>query len=604
MLLRKGWFTAKKTLFSLISALLVATSVSFATEVELENRAIDLNNSLVKWFLIMNRKPSSFGPELPKLTLATMAEEDMGDYAYLLEVNRELRRVSTFDSIPVELAVVTTPDQRERFYKYFAETSQLDIRWIIDNEGPEYQAAVQEFENSSQVLFLSAWPKLQNPISPSWLNVTHYSDIPEPNEDRVNFVIHKGQLSENYYQEANVGPRSSTCLQRREDEDEVEILDPDRLIVEARAEEDFCDLYNEQEYCEAPITFGLGKKTVGMPFNSVLSKKVNRFEQAGNKSKTQMARDFKALLKEKPWLGQALSGYRKTSSPLETIKQLPYYIAYYHSQAFLKEYLAIISQIDDNAPTVVLNISLKELQSAAYRGMFADLGYGVVHYRSETQNVAYQIPEAWKFKTIHIVNPGPVASQDAYNALIYFSHPLILVAGNLSLAKVISMHKIPLYEWRSFQTDVNTDLKAHWKGTHLESFFENRYAPDMKAQSLKAFDFNPQALREVSQRIMKKHDVMPALLDTIWLAHQPSHPLWELDTYAQEMLSSRISRGSLLEILAVQDSFKREVLAGKLILHHLRTASLGLMSYELEALFTVIKDPVIKAYLRSMQERF
>ncbi|MGI9283518.1 MAG: hypothetical protein ACR2PX_28395 [Endozoicomonas sp.] len=73
--------------------------------------------------------------------------------------------------------------------------------------------------------------------------------------------------------------------------------------------------------------------------------------------------------------------------------------------------------------------------------MLADLGYGYVTYQSDTVKISYVIPEAMSYKQINIVNPGPIASQDDYNALIYFSHPLILVAGNLSLAKVISMHR-------------------------------------------------------------------------------------------------------------------------------------------------------------------
>ncbi|WP_153301866.1 hypothetical protein [Endozoicomonas arenosclerae] len=199
--------------------------------------------------------------------------------------------------------------------------------------------------------------------------------------------------------------------------------------------------------------------------------------------------------------------------------------------------------------------------------------------------------------------PGPIASQDAYNALIYFSHPLILVAGNLSLAKVISMHKVPLYEWRSFQTDVNKDLKAFWQGTALDAFFENRYAPQEKSEALKALNFNPLVLREVSQRIMSKHNIIPTLLDSIWLTHQPSHPLWQLDQDAREIMAMPSSRELLSEIQAVRDLTKREILAGKIILNYTQTAQPILSSYELGTLFSLIEDPVIKAYLKSLLEK-
>ncbi|WP_153301824.1 hypothetical protein [Endozoicomonas arenosclerae] len=381
---------------------MLATSfTATAVEVEMESRPINLQNSLIKWFLILNSKPSALSP---KLTLATVAEEDMGDYAYLLEVNRELRRDKNFDSIPVELAVITSPEQKQRFYKYFQETSELKIHWILDEES-EDQFANQELNNSSLVFFLSSWPELNGPITPNWLNITHYTSLPDWDQSLYDYVMSLGQQAEDYYQAANISTQSSTCLRRREGEEESEIIDWERLTEQLDSDEFSCDLYQSQENCLNRITFGLSEKTVGLPFNSLLSEKVNEFEQSPDKSDTRMARDFNALLKEKLWLGEALSGKKPAFNPFEAIRQSPYYIAYYHGQAFLKEYLAIISQIDDSIPTIVLNISLEQLQSSAYHGMFADLGYGKVTFQSETETVSYPIPEALSYKQIKIVNP-------------------------------------------------------------------------------------------------------------------------------------------------------------------------------------------------------
>ncbi|WP_434002708.1 hypothetical protein [Endozoicomonas sp.] len=146
-------------------------------------------------------------------------------------------------------------------------------------------------------------------------------------------------------------------------------------------------------------------------------------------------------------------------------------------------------------------------------------------------------------------------------------------------------------------------MKALWQGTPLEAFFENRYAPTDKAKALMELNFNPRMLRDVSHRIIDRYDVIPRLMDIIWLTHQPDHPLWQLDSDTQELLTNYAGTKLLSEIQAIPDRAKREIIAGKIMLHYINTANPGLTSYELGTLFLLIEDPVISAYLRSLMER-
>ncbi|MGI9280645.1 MAG: hypothetical protein ACR2PX_13640 [Endozoicomonas sp.] len=246
----------------------------------------------------------------------------MGDYAYLLEVHRELRRDTSFDSIPVQLVVGASKKQKDRFYKYFEETSELDIHWFFEeyDEQYAYRPPMQHIENASLVFFLSWWPYMKGSISPKWLNITEYADIADPGVDQYHFILRAIQRAKNYYQKANASFHSLSNLQRREGDDELKLVTRQSLIESFQMAGASCELF-KQEFCSAPIRFGLGKKNVGMPFNSALSEKVDEFEETLEKDQTRMANVFKKLLKEKAWLGEALSGYKETSTQFESVRE-------------------------------------------------------------------------------------------------------------------------------------------------------------------------------------------------------------------------------------------------------------------------------------------
>ncbi|KEQ13371.1 hypothetical protein GZ77_13255 [Endozoicomonas montiporae] len=522
-----------------------------------------------------------------KITLATVAEEDMGDFSYLLEAYKELRKVRELDDASIELAVKTDEQQKQKFYKYFEETKNLPIRWLMDDQ--EYNKdicrPVDALDDSGLVLFLSEDFGLSPNFNNSSLFIQYYSDYPAPDKPAYEQgEFHLSNMAA-YWKSVSADSQGSARIVSRDgDEEEVE----EELEGLRRCEEKNSCFSDESQ----SLVFGLGERYVGMPFNSDVINKVAEYERHSDIEKTALSQGLRRLFISKPWLGEALAGYGDFSTQLQAIKAKPYYVSYHHEFAFLKEFLTIITEMDQSEPVMVINVSEDDVRNPQYTQLFKDLGFGVVRYVSKDNCQTIYVPDVFGGKTITIVKPGAIPSQEEYDALLFYSHSLMLVAGNLSLVKAISMNKVPFYEWRSFQQAVNDDLREHWKGTALEDFFQNRYAPRKKALALNRFGFDETLIKKVNGSIIKKHNNTEALADVVWLALQPDHPAWKYSAYVDDIVSQRDVDVFIKDIKS-KVGFERDVPAAKLVFRHIKK-DIYLQSIDVGELIYLIQDPMIK----------
>ncbi|WP_257287404.1 hypothetical protein [Endozoicomonas sp. SESOKO2] len=362
-----------------------------------------------------------------------------------------------------------------------------------------------------------------------------------------------------------------------------------------------CSISTEQhKFSTATPRFGLGELHIGLPFNSELIDKVDHYELSKDKASTSLHKDLKKLLRDKPWLGYVLTGYDDLHTQAENIQNVSYYTAYYHDEAFLKEYLGIIRRVEPGEVKIITPLKASTVAKPAFKKMLKELGFSHVSYKSNDQSGGYVDGTATEHRKITFINPGTIANENAYNALLYFSNPLILVTGNISLAKAITMNKIPFYEWRFFESQVNADLQSFWKNTGLESFFVSEYRPEIKAAALNQFNFDSPLRRQANKRIIKAKNAMPDLLDVIWLVHRPNHTLWKLDTQVKRRWVQGGKSELFEEIKHTESADIRDILAAKVIVHNILYQNTGYDSEQLDAIFKLIQDPRLKGYLLSL----
>ncbi|WP_422138623.1 hypothetical protein [Endozoicomonas sp. ALC020] len=580
---------------------LIAVMLSFmasficATEVEMGDREINPGSSLIKWFLALNKRPYSFIPYDPRLILATIAEEGTDDFAYVLEVTRELGNDKAFSNIPVELIVQSTESQKKEIYRAFSEASDLKINWIYKDERQEYLTGLMQMEYASFSLFLSTWSGMRVPKTSNWLGIGHYSNIEAMDKGLDVSITDDLLLTENYYQSSGVNNFANLTLSRR---NRRFLSDPEHYNHNVNHPYLKYSLDSAQDKsCIASPKFGLGELHLGLPFNSELIEKIDDYEMSVDKASTSLHQDLKQLLQDKPWLGYALTGHRDLNTQAETIQNVSYYTAYYQDEAFLKEYLDIIRRIEPGEIKIVTPTKSTILSTPAFREMLYEMGFSTIHYKSRGGSGIYFQRIGSEYRKITFINPGFIDNERAYNALAYFSQPLTLVTGDMSLIKAITMNKIPFYEWHYFQTDVNKHLQSLWKGTGLESFFVSDYQPEIKAAALNQFNLDSPLRREINRRIISAHNAMPGLLDVIWLVHRPSHALWNLDTQVRERLENGQNDELFHEIKQTESMDIRDILATKVLIQHSRDQSTGFNQYQLDELFMLIQDPRLREYL-------
>ncbi len=574
------------------------TSITSATEVEMDGRVINLKSSIVKWMLALNDSPFVDYPNEPKLILATMVEEGTDDFACLLELNREFLGNGSFNnSIPVELNVQTTRSQQKELYDAFPEAADLKINWIFEDEGHEDKSWLQ-MEVSSLTLSLSNWEEMRAPSSTNWLGISQYSNIYARGKGFNESFIDSLSLVEKFHQRAgfyspktmSLSHRTMSCISDfwYEGDDVYQNLSN-------------CSISTEQhKFSIATPRFGLGGLHIGLPFNSELIAKVDNYELSKDKTSTSLHNDFKQLLNDKPWLVYALTDNNDLDTQPETIQHVSYYIAYYRDEAFLKEYLDIIRRIESGEVKIVTPLKRSTFVKPAFKEMLKELGFSEVNYKSNGQSSGYVDRTAPAYRKITFIDPGFIANENAYNALLYFSNPLILVTGNIGLAKAITMNKIPFYEWRYFESHTNEHLQSFWQGTTLEAFFVSEYQPERKAAALNQFNFDSVLRRQTNQRIIKEKNAMPDLLDVIWLVHRPNLALWRLDKKVKERL--RLGEKSQLfdEIKHTESADIRDVLAAKVLIQHILDQNTGYDSEQLDELIKLIQDPRLREYLISL----
>ncbi|WP_252179070.1 hypothetical protein [Endozoicomonas sp. 4G] len=587
----------------------VMASLTFATEVEMGERVINLKSSIVKWMLAINDSPMLTEPGEPKLVLATTAK-DTDDFAYLMELNRELRHNGAYEGIPVELAIQTTRSGQEKLYSAFSDTSDLKINWFFEDEGPKDEAWLQ-IQPASLTLCLSNCSGMKLPSTLNWLAIAQYSNVDDSDKDLYKSFTQYLSLSERYHQRSGVcslfsSQTTNNNTDSRYGEEELNLPN--------------CPITEKQNKCSAAISrFGLGKLHLGLPFNSELIEKVDHYETSEDKTSTALYKDLKQLLKDKPWLGLGLTGHAlKGDSDLdtqaETILNTSYYTAYYQDKAFLKEYLDIIRRIEPGEIKVV--IPLKWAGGfTVLKDMLVELGFTYVRYRSIMKSSIYCThtaskdrnlklgdcdPDAPDARKIMVIDPGLIDDDNAYNALVYFSQPLTLVKGDINLTKAIAMNKIPFYEWLYTQTQVNEHLQSFWQGTGLEAFFVNEYQPEIKAALLNQFNFDSVVRRQINKRIIKAKNAMPDLLDVIWLAHRPNHPLWGHHIPMKIKLAREKHNELFDEIKNTESPEMRDVLAVKVLIQAILEQCSAYDQEQLNAIFGLVQDPRLPEYLLAL----
>ncbi|WP_252179069.1 hypothetical protein [Endozoicomonas sp. 4G] len=579
-------------------------SFASAAEVEMGRRVINLKSSIVKWMLALNDSPILNDPGEPKLVLATIAKET-DDFAYIMQLNRELRHNGAYDGIPVELAIQTTRSQQEKLFSAFSDTSDFKINWFFEDEGPKDEAWLQ-MQTSSLTLCLSSWSGMKVPSSFNWLGIAQYSNIDASDKDLDKSLTQYLSLSGNYHQRSGV---FNLCNSQTTNNN------PDSRYGEGELNLPNCPITEKQNEPSTAIPrFGLGELHLGLPFNSELIEKVDDYEMSEDKTSTALYKDLKQLLKDKPWLGRALTGHalKGLDTQAETIRNTSYYTAYYQDKAFLKEYLDIIRRIEPGEIKVV--IPFKWSGFTDLKDMLMEMGFTHVQHRSITgfaiscthsaskgRNFRFGDchPDAPDAKKITVIDPGLI-DDNAYNALVYFSQPLTLVKGDINLTKAIAMNKVPFYEWSYTQTQVNEQLQSFWQGTGLEAFFVNEYQPEIKAALLNQFNFDSVVRRQINKRIIKAKNAMPDLLDVIWLAHRPNHPLWEHDIQLKIRLEGGEHNELFDEIKNTESTEMRDIMAVKVLIQAILEQGSVYDQEQLNEIFELIQDPRLKEYLLAL----
>ncbi|WP_422410906.1 MULTISPECIES: hypothetical protein [unclassified Endozoicomonas] len=605
--------------FTLMMILLLALFLNFlpssvcATQVDMDDREINLKSSLVKWLLALNARPYVYYPNEPKLILATIAEDGLDDFACLLEVNKELRRDKAFNNIPVELTVQSTQSQKKKLYRAFSEASDLKINWIFKDERQEYDTSSMQMEFGSFTLSLSTWAGMRIPSTSNWLGIGQYSNIGAGGKSLAESFIVSLWLVENFHQRSGVSSLESMPLNRQTmnyiSDFRFEGYDLCQNLTE-------CSIKTEQhKFSIATPRFGLGELHLGLPFNSELIEKVDNYEISDDKTSTSLYKDLKQLLQDRPWLGLALTGHSDLDTQAEAIQNVSYYTAYYDDEAFLKEYLEIIRRIDPGDIKIVTDLKWSMLSTESFKEMLSELGFGNVHYKSnsasnsycqrttsEYKKITYSDcdPTVSEYRKITFIDSGFIDNDNAYNALAYFSQPLTLVTGDINLAKAITMNKIPFYQWRHFQTQVNEHLQSLWQGTGLESFFVNDYQPEIKAAALNQFNQDSPLRRQTNKQIIKAKNAMPDLLDVVWLVHCPNAEVWRLDTQVKRKLVQGENNELFDEIKNTESKDIRDILATKVLIQHIFDQNTGYDKEQLDEFFKLINDSRLREYLLSL----
>ncbi|WOG29468.1 hypothetical protein [Endozoicomonas sp. 8E] len=587
--------------FTAMMILLLAHFLNFmpslvcATEFEMGDREINPESSLIKWFLARNTRPFTFIPYDPRLILATIAEEGTDDFAYVLEVTRELSKDKAFNNIPVELIVQSTESQKKEIYRAFSEASDLKINWIYKDERQEYLTGSMQMEYASFSLFLSNWSGMRVPKTSNWLGIGRYSNVDAMDKGLDVSLIDDLLLIENYYQSSGVNNPANLTFSPGNKSLLSDSGYYDHNVNHSHLKYSLDSAQDKS--CIALPKFGLGELHLGLPFNSELIEKIDDYEMSVDKESTSLHKDLKQLLQDKPWLGYALTGHRDLNTQAETIQNVSYYTAYFRDETFLKEYLDVIRRTEPGEIKIVTPIKSTTLRTPAFREMLKEMGFSNIHYKSRGASGIYFQPTASEYRKITFINPGFIDNESAHNALAYFSQPLTLVTGDISLIKAIAMNKIPFCEWRYFQTDVNKHLQSLWKGSGLELFFVNDYQPEIKAAALNQFKLDSPLRRKINRQIISAHNAMPGLLDVIWLVHRPSHALWNLDTQVKERLEKGENSELFDEIKQTESKDIRDILAAKVLIQHSRDQSTGYNQYQLDELFMLIQDPRLREYL-------
>lgn len=493
-----------------------------------------------------------------------MAGQDLGDFYYLLEVYNEIKhRKVLSDDVQVQLRVIAPEKQQEKILKTFKQANEIDIDWqgFDFTTGFTSGEALSRARDVDLTLALAAFPvRKQKPIYP-WLELVQFRSVflnpynhqlMKPHSDAVEKYFHKAQENDSgsisfEYKEGNPDQlKDKTAASNM-----LKFWSISQLIQDLAGLPPYVYSLGKPVLCEHSIQFGL-QNTIGLPINSGLREKVEEFEKSEYKHGTAMVEDLKKLFVEKPWLAEAVTKSSDPEEQLQTFFDQPYFAAYHHEIANLKEYMAIIGQLTTQA-TLISTLKWNRVNTRLLREIFAQLGYSQVDYISENTNETLLIPEAAGCKKLRIINPGKIQDENAYNAMLYFSQPLVHVAGNISLVKAITMNKLPFYEWRYFHTHMNPSLQKLWQGTGYESLFVNEYNPEGKAAVLKQVGFDRDVLSRVNQNIVVSHNAMPALMGVIRLAYMPDHPLWELAKELDSLVEDRAFEKAVQLVLSQKD---------------------------------------------------
>lgn len=565
-----------KKLFIVFIIAKIIINPLFADSVYDTGKPVQLNASMVKWFVASSHIPREH-IHSNKIVLATASFQDLGDFSCILEVYNEiLYRRPVGDDVDIQLQVIARKGQKELIYKTFQQAAELDIIWqyFDDRDGITQGENVADRDDVDLTLALSAYKA--NDISPvyPWLELWQFRSTPIIPEDLRQVVPHYYQVKR-YFEKALENRHATVSMTHRDGGpelyEELERLNqilrnfPDASVVkDMLGTPPFICSLSKLFFCESAMQFGLNN-AAGLPFNSRLRHKINEFEYSQNRFNTKLVADLIRFIRQKPWFAKAVTRQQQIKTQVEVFYTRPYFAAYHHELASLKEYLAIIGELQSY---VVLVSSLKHevVKSRAFLEMAAQLGYEQVEFVSEGLH-KYHFPYIpTGNKTLKIVNPGRVSDEDAYNAMLYFAHPYIHVAGNISLVKAITMNKLPFYEWRYFHTHINPGLKVVWKGTGYEALFENEYNPETKALVIRQRGIDYAVLRDTGQKIFDNHNAMPALMDVVRLTYEPSHEIWQIARQLDYLIHEEAYDRAMTLVNSQIDPVYKEIMAARFLL--------------------------------------
>ena len=96
------------------------------------------------------------------------------------------------------------------------------------------------------------------------------------------------------------------------------------------------------------------------------------------------------------------------------------------------------------------------------------------------------VSDSTEGKTVTIIRLPIIKNPDEYASLFHYSNPVVGVTGNSSLFEVISLGKLPLYDFNmDIQFYVNSDMAIYTEG-ELLNFFDNYINPEEKAAIAKS----------------------------------------------------------------------------------------------------------------------